>query len=77
VSFAARVRRWHWGKIVIVWAWGGLFTALLLGAFVSGPAAANPGFATFALFTSLALLIALTSMTWIWLGGKEPASRND
>lgn len=65
------IRRWHWGKIVMLWAWGGTVVALLLGGFLSSPASDSPVFSTFALLASLALLIGLSLLTWTWLGGKE------
>ena len=66
-----QVRRWHWGKIVILWAWGGLFVALLLTKFLSQRAELNPAGSLFSLLGSFLLLAALTVVTWLWLGGKE------
>jgi hypothetical protein len=66
-----RLVRWHWGKIVILWAWGGVIVALLLTVFLSSPAGERPALSSFAFMGSLAILIALSSVTWVWLGGKE------
>ena len=65
------VRRWHWGKIVILWAWGAVIVALLLTNFLSSPAGDSLGTATVTFLMSLVILIALSAVTWIWLGGKE------
>jgi hypothetical protein len=65
------IQRWHWGKIVILWAWGGLFVALLLTQFLSQKVDVNPGVSLFSFFGSLLILGALTIVTWLWLGGKD------
>jgi hypothetical protein len=67
-----RIRCWHWGKIAILWAWGGLVVALLLTAFLSQRVdEANWSVSSFTFLASLAILAALTVVTWIWLGGKD------
>lgn len=65
------VQRWHWGKLVIVWAWGGVAAALLLTIFLSAPVEQNPFGALVSLTGAIAILAALTAVTWRWLGGKE------
>ena len=69
-----RIQRWHWGKIVILWAWGGLAVALLLTTFLSQRADANPAVSSLCFFGSILILGALTAVTWLWLGGKEDTS---
>jgi amino acid transporter len=71
------LQRWHWGKIVILWAWGGVIVSLLLTAFFSRSAAEAPAVSTASFVGSLVILIALTAVTWLWLGGKERAPRNE
>jgi protein-S-isoprenylcysteine O-methyltransferase Ste14 len=66
-----RIHRWHWGKVVILWAWGGVIAALLLAVFISTPILENPALATIAFVGCLVLLIALSAVTWVWLTGKE------
>lgn len=66
-----RIQRWHWGKIVILWAWGGLFVALLLTRFLSQEADLDPVASTLSFFGSVLILGSLTIVTWLWLGGKE------
>ncbi len=67
------IQRWHWGKIVILWAWGGLLVALLLTRFLSQKAEADPVVSTLSFLGSVLVLAALTIVTWLWLGGKEGA----
>lgn len=65
------IRRWHAGKLVILWAWGGLVAALLLTQFLGEPARSTPLLHLFELAGSLLVLIALSVVSWRWLGGKE------
>ena len=68
---SGRIRRWHWGKLVILWSWGGSLSGLFLTAFLTLLPARDPGPATFTLLASLTILLALSSITWVWLGGRE------
>ena len=73
-----KIQRWHWGKIVILWAWGGLVAALLLTSFLSKEAREQPTLSSLSSVGFLAVLGALTVITWIWLGGKDGGrERND
>jgi hypothetical protein len=65
------IKRWHWGKIVILWAWGGSLVALLLTRFLSQKAEADPVVSSLSFFGSVLVLLALTIVTWMWLGGKD------
>ncbi|MFI5177337.1 MAG: hypothetical protein ACHQO8_02170 [Vicinamibacterales bacterium] len=65
------IRHWHWGKIAILWAWGGLVVALLLTKFLSQRAEVDPTGSTLSFLGSLGILMALTVVTWWWLGGKD------
>jgi hypothetical protein len=71
VKILPNLRNWHWGKIVIVWAWGGMLVIALLRVFLTTPAAEKPGLAASTLIAALIVLIALSSITWMWLSGKE------
>lgn len=66
-----RIRRWHWGKIVILWAWGGIVVAMLLARFLSQKADVDPGSSLLSFIGSILILGGLTAVTWVWLGGKE------
>jgi hypothetical protein len=67
----AVVRRWHWGKVALIWAWGGLLLALMLADFLSRPVGEALFAASFTFIGSILILIALSALTWIWLGGKD------
>ena len=67
------IQRWHWGKIAILWAWGGLVVALLLTRFLSQKAEIDPAVSSVSFFGSVLILGALTIVTWLWLGGKDDA----
>ena len=67
----AAIRRWHWGKIVILWAWGGGIASLMLERFAASPVSESPLLSSTAFIFSVLLLLSLTVMTWIWLGGKD------
>jgi hypothetical protein len=66
-----KIQQWHWGKIVILWAWGGLFVALMLTRFLSQRADADPTASSLSFLGSLVVLASLTVVTWMWLGGKD------
>ena len=68
------IRRWHWGKIAILWAWGGLVVALLLTSFLTQQADLDPTISSRSFVGSVLILGALTIVTWLWLGGKEKAA---
>jgi hypothetical protein len=68
-----RIKRWHWGKIAILWAWGGIVVALLLTKFLSQRAEADPAISSMSFVGSVLILVALTIVTWVWLGGKDQA----
>ena len=65
------IKRWHWGKIAILWAWGGLIVVLLLTKFLSQKVELDPLVSSLSFFGSVLILIALTIVTWLWLGGKD------
>ena len=69
--FGVSISRWHWGKIAILWAWGGGVVALLLTGFLALPATQSPVWSTVMFLTSLVILDGLSAVTWLWLGGKE------
>lgn len=65
------IEHWHWGKLVILWAWGGTLSALLLTLFVLEPVENAPARSAVSLTLTIALLLTLSAITWRWLGGKE------
>jgi len=65
------IEQWHWGKLVLLWAWGGTLAALLLTLFVVEPVENSPARSALSLALTIALLLTLSAITWRWLGGKE------
>jgi hypothetical protein len=65
------VRNWHYGKIVILWAWGGFAAALSLSQFMAQPVDHSPFAHLFEVGLFLLIIGALSILTWHWLGGKE------
>jgi hypothetical protein len=68
------IRRWHWGKLVILWAWGSVIVAFLLAVFVPNEPREQPWVSSLALLGSVVTLVVLSSVTWHWLGSKEDGS---
>lgn len=65
------IRKWHPGKLIILWAWGGLVTALSLTAFLTRPVQSAPALHLLELIIVVLSLLVLSGVTWYWLGGKE------
>ncbi len=65
------VRTWHTGKLVILWIWGGLIAAFLLTDFMGRAVNLAPLTHLLELAATLFILLALSGITWYWLGGKE------
>ena len=65
------IQHWHWGKLIILWAWGGTLSALLLTFFVVEPVQDAPTRSAVSLVIMVVLLLVLSAITWRWLGGKE------
>ena len=62
------IRKWHVGKIVLLWAWGVVLSIVLIQIIIRTTNFV-PGFILIA--TMLAIWIALSMITWKWLGAKE------
>ena len=62
------IRKWHAGKLVLLWIWG-VAVCFVLIQIILRTSNFVPGFILIGLL--LAILIALSVLTWIWLGGKE------
>ena len=69
----SRVAGWHWGKLVILWAWGAIAVAVLWRVFLSLTPGVQPVLTTGVLGVAVALLLGLSVVTWVWLGGKDAA----
>jgi hypothetical protein len=62
------IRKWHVGKIVILWAWG-IAACVVLIQVVLRTKDFVPGFILIGAL--LAVLFSLTVITWKWFTGKE------
>jgi hypothetical protein len=65
------IARWHPGKLILLWSWGGIFAALALTSFLSTPVSVSPVLHLITFLTALIILVALSVITWKWLGGRE------
>jgi hypothetical protein len=65
------ISKWHSGKLIILWSWGGLFAALALTQFLGSKVESSPMAHLLELLVALLILLALSVVTWKWLGGRE------
>ena len=66
------IRKWHVGKIILLWAWGVVLCAIIVLTIIGTKEwAPGPGLGLMLILTLLTILIALSVITWKWLGGKE------
>jgi len=65
------ITKWHAGKLIILWSWGGLLSGLALTIFLRGTVDSSPITHLIALATTLFILIVLSVITWKWLSGRE------
>lgn len=62
------IKKWHWGKIVILWAWGIIITLVIVKILES----INNYVLGFLLIGLVFISpFVLSIITWKWLGGKE------
>jgi hypothetical protein len=68
-----RIKTWHMGKIVLLWAWG--IAVIIIDLYVLkeyGAALTEHVLIGFTLLTLLLIIpIGLSILTWHWLSGKE------
>ena len=65
------IRKWHHGKLIVLWSWGAFIAAIALTDVKTAKADQLTFFRLFELLFILVMLVALSIVTWIWLGGKE------
>lgn len=74
---ADRIRRWHFGKLIILWVWGAFLAGLawywVVDLEPSSDSVAGPIGGLLALGAMLLIPGALSVVTWLWLGGRETA----
>ena len=71
----ANIRQWHPGKLIILWAWGGIAAALALTRFLSRPVSEAPVEHLLEIAFVLLGLTVLSAITWHWLGGRESGGK--
>ena len=62
------VKQWHVGRIVLLWAWGIGLSAVLI-VVITKTENFVPGFIYLGVL--LAILLALSAITWRWFGEKD------
>lgn len=65
------ITKWHAGKLIILWSWGGVLSGLAITIFLSGKVESSPITHLIAILTALLILILLSVVTWKWLSGRE------
>jgi len=68
------IRKWHYGKLIILWSWGALVSALLLTHYQTTNVKDSPALHFCEILSVIIFLLALSAVTWRWLGGKEGSS---
>jgi hypothetical protein len=75
------VTSWHYGKVILLWAWGALLSILALyvalGLEPDGQDTALSILGLIAIAVAFLIPACLSVVTWIWLGGKERAGSNE
>ena len=65
------ISKWHPGKLILLWSWGGLLAALALTLFLGSKVESSPIAHLAELLIALLILLALSVVTWKWLSGRE------
>ena len=66
-----KISKWHVGKLIILWSWGGTIAGLALTHFLTGSVSSSPLPHLVSLAIALVILVALSALTWNWLSGRE------
>jgi len=62
------IQGWHYGKLIMLWAWGGMISLIILNKLETNPKT----FWGLLLIGLLGLIpLVLSVITWTWLSGKE------
>lgn len=66
------IRKWHVGKVILLWAWGAVFCGIIILTIIGTKEwSPGPGLGLILVTTLLGILITLSVITWKWFGGKE------
>lgn len=72
------IRKWHKGKLIILWAWGIAIVSLLMTDFLTSSVQSSPSRHSVEFLVTLLILLALSAVTWRWLGDRsEPAAADE
>ena len=66
-----QIQKWHYGKMIILWAWVSVIVEMLLVLARDKDSGSIP--VVLERFAAFVFVLALSVVTWIWLGGKEQA----
>jgi hypothetical protein len=70
------IRKWHKGKLIILWAWGLTAATFAILDFQTHSVETSPWRHLVELLFTLIVLLILSAVTWHWLGdrtaGNEP-----
>ena len=64
------IKNWHFGKIILLWAWGIVFTLLLMIQLESSKKE-NYVLGSILILFVVATPLILSVITWRWLSGRE------
>jgi hypothetical protein len=64
------IRKWHKGKLIILWAWGLIATSFALLDFQTHAVQGSVWRHLFELLFALIALLTLSAVTWHWLGDR-------
>jgi hypothetical protein len=67
---AVAISKWHFGKLIILWAWCAALAGLFLTDFLRSPVEPSPYRHLFEFLILLLILLTLSAVTWRWLGSK-------
>ena len=65
------IRNWHYGKLIILWAWGAGVASLALLDFQTSSVESGPLRHLLELIFVVVALGALSAVTWHWLGDRS------
>lgn len=64
------IKRWHYGKLILLWGWGVLVVALAF-QFLGMISSQRFVLGTVLILVIVGVPVALSVVTWRWLSGKE------
>ena len=64
------IRNWHYGKLILLWAWGGVLMYVAFAVLIT-ISRERYLLGTLLVVVLVAIPLVLTAVTWRWLGAKE------